>query len=222
MSQPEAEEAVHIPSDLPDEDVLFSSFQLIPDGKAEGIRYIIFVDPTIYRQISDKTIRLQIGRSIGHLNKILENTRFIIMGPGRWGSSNIDLGVRVSYADIHNTCALVEMAVASEDGVPALSYGTHFYQDLVETGVYSLPLHLHDEQSRFKWAFFQESENCLAQLSPADSELAPYLKVIDVAAVAEGKRLTILMDGSNDEAVGYLVEGDWKNPDGVAGSISTF
>ena len=73
------------------------------------------------------------------------------MGPGRWGSANIDLGVKVSYADIYNTHALIEMAVAYEDGVPSLSYGTHFYQDLVETGIYSLPLHLVDPRSRFKW-----------------------------------------------------------------------
>lgn len=222
LSQPEAEEAVHIPSDLPDEDILFTSFQLIPDGRSEGIRFIIFVDPTVYRQIADKTIRLGIGRAIGRLNKILENSRFIIVGPGRWGSANIDLGVRVSYADIHNTCALIEMAVASEDGVPALSYGTHFYQDLVETGVHALPLHLDDERSRFEWDFFLESENCLVRLSPEDSALEPYLKVIDVDAATGGKRLTILMDGSNDEAVGYLVKGDWKEIEDVAGSISTF
>jgi hypothetical protein len=222
LSEPEAEEAIHIPEDLPDEDILFTSFQLIPDGKTVGIRYIIFVDPTVYRQISDKTTRLEIGRAIGRLNKLLEDTRFIIVGPGRWGSSNIDLGVQVSYADIHNTCALIEMAIASEDGVPALSYGTHFYQDLVETGVHSLPLHLDDERSRFEWAFFRDTENCLARLSPEDGELAPYLKVIDVATAAKGKRLTILMDGSNDEAVGFLAKGDWKSPDDVVGTVSTF
>ncbi len=52
--------------------------------------------------------------------------------------------------------------------------------------------------------------------------MEPFLKVIDVATTTGGKRLTILMDGSNDEAVGYLAEGDWSEVEDVAGSISTF
>jgi len=223
LSQREMEISVKIPSNLPEGDVLFTSCELVPDGKVEGIRYIIYADPTLYRQIPDRAIKLKLGRAIGRLNKILENKSFIMMGPGRWGSANIDLGIRVSYADIYNTRALVEMAVASEHGVPSLSYGTHFYQDLVEANIYSLPLHLEDKRSQFKWGFFREAKNFLADLSPADAELKPFLKLIDLQMERAGHRLSILMDGSRDETAGYLVSGDWQDDDPVTrGTISIF
>lgn len=222
LSQREMEESVSIPSNLPDEDVLFTSFQLIPDGKAEGIRYIVFVDPSVYRTIPDAATKLQVGRAIGRLNQIFAGKRFVMMGPGRWGSANLDLGVRVTYADIFNTRALIEIAVDGSEGSPALSYGTHFYQDLVEAGIHSLPIHLNDSKGRFEWSFFHESANVLAEFSPQDSQLAPYLKVIDVPASAGGRRLTILMDGSRDEAVGFLEHGEWDDQGETQGSVSTF
>jgi hypothetical protein len=222
LSQRDESDNVKIPPDIPKEDILFTSFELIPHGRAEGIEYIIFVDPEKYRLIPDQTTKLELGRAISRLNKKLENNSFIMMGPGRWGSANIELGVRVTYADIYNTKVLIEIAVATEDGAPELSYGTHFYQDLVETGIHALPLHLQDAKCMFKWSFFCESDNSLAELLPKDAELADYLRVIDVPKVTGGRRLNILMDGSNDEAIGYLVSGNWETKSDVKGSVSTF
>lgn len=212
---------VEIPKELPPDDVLFTSHQLIPDGRAEGIRYVLFVDPEAYRRISDQTAKLELGRAIGRLNKILEGESFILIGPGRWGSANLELGVRVTYADIYNTKVLIELAVATEGGIPELSYGTHFYQDLVEASIHSLPIHLNDPQNSFKWEFFRHSPNVLAQLSPQDAALQDWLRVIDVEAAAHGRRLNILMDGSHEEAVGFLAAGEWHKSEGKA-SLSNF
>jgi len=222
LSQRDMDLSIQIPADLPEEDILFTSDELVPNGKVEGIRYIIFVDPTHYRQLSDRTTKLEIGRAIGRLNSKLQGIPFIMMGPGRWGSANIDLGVRVTYADIFNTKALLEMSIASEQGLPSLSYGTHFYQDLVESGIYSLPLHLEHTRSSFRWDFFREASNHLAKLSPDDEELSPYLKVIDIPREDSGRRLTILMDGSRDETVGFLVSGSWADGSNEQGTISNF
>jgi hypothetical protein len=65
------------------------------------------------------------------LNKLLEGRSFILIGPGRWGSINPLLGVPVTYADIFNTRALVELATTQQGAIPEPSYGTHFFQDLV-------------------------------------------------------------------------------------------
>jgi hypothetical protein len=222
LSEREEMDNVKIPPDIPKEDILFTSFELIPHGRAEGIEYIIFVDPEKYRRIPDQTTKLELGRAISRLNKRLEGFSFIMMGPGRWGSANIELGVRVTYADIYNTKVLIEIAVATEDGAPELSYGTHFYQDLVETGIHALPLHLQDTKCVFNWSFFCESENSLADLLPKDANLGDYLRVIHVPEVTGGRRLNILMDGSNDEAVGYLVSGVWEQKTEEKGSVSTF
>ncbi len=216
---------VAVPHDIPAEDILFTSHKLIPDGKAEGVRYVIFVDPDTYYRIPDPVTKLELGRVIGRLNKRLENEKFILIGPGRWGSANLDLGVKVTYADIFNTAVLVEMAVTQNGRVPELSYGTHFFQDLVESGIHSLPLHLGEggaDDSRFNWSFFRDSPNTLADLLPDDAPLSDYIKVIDIAAIPGSYRLNILMDGANDEAVGYLAQGNWKRIDAGEGTVSTF
>jgi hypothetical protein len=207
LSQRADSQPVSIPDKLPADDVLFHTFGLIPHGRIEGVRYLIFVDPRRYRRIESYTERFEIGRAIGRLNKLLEEESFVLIGPGRWGSDNPDLGVRVGYADIYNTKALIEVAVADQDGVPELSYGTHFFQDLVEDGIYALPIHLDNPQSSFNWDFLNNAPTVLDTLSPGDASLQDYLKVIDLAAGDPGHRLTILMDGSKDEAAGILESG---------------
>ncbi|MCB8985376.1 MAG: PEP/pyruvate-binding domain-containing protein [Ardenticatenaceae bacterium] len=221
LSQRHEHGTVRIPPDIPREDILFTAHKLIPDGQAEGIRYVVFVDPEKYREIPDQTTKLELGRVVGRLNQILADERFILMGPGRWGSANLDLGVRVTYADIHNTLVLIEIGVPQDGQMPELSYGTHFLQDLVEAGIFSLPLHLGSGHGRFDWDFFRNSPNSLADLSPADASLSEYLRVIDLAATSGNRRLKIMMDGENDEAVGFLVEGNWSL-NGKEGTLSTF
>ncbi|MFQ5419238.1 MAG: PEP/pyruvate-binding domain-containing protein [Anaerolineae bacterium] len=224
LSQREKEEQVVIPRNIPAKDTLFTGYELIPEGKAEGVRYIIYVDPIKYHQIPETTTKLELGRSISRLNKLLEDEAFILMGPGRWGSTNLDLGVRVTYADIYNTKVLVEMAVAQDGRVPELSYGTHFYQDLVESNIYSLPLHIGVGDGIFNWDFFQESPNYLGHLIPEDADLSAYLRVIDMAMMSGNRRLNVLMDGRHDEAIGYLAKGDWQpvNLKDNQGSVSNF
>lgn len=221
LSQREDEDEVTIPTNINEDQLLFRTHELIPDGKAVGIRYIVFIDPDTYR-LTELRIKHDLAQAVSHLNRIFESANYILMGPGRWGSVNIDLGVQVTYADIHNTKVLVEIAVAHDGQMPELSYGTHFFQDLVEAGIYSLPLHLGQGNSYFNWSFFHEAPNQLAKISPEDSQLSPYLKVIDVAQAAPGKRLQILMDGAADIAIGYLVEGDWPDNDLGHSTLSTF
>ncbi len=206
LSQRAEGDAVAIPKNIPPEKILFTSNRLVPDGHAEDIRYIVYVDPNEYYDLHDMTIKQELARAVGRLNKRLEDERFILMGPGRWGSINIDLGVHVTYADIFNTRVLIEMAVAHNGYIPELSYGTHFFQDLVEAGIHSLALHLGTDtkEAGFRWDFFAGASNHLADLLPEDADLSRYLKVIDLAALPGNPRLHIFMNGAREEAIGYL------------------
>jgi hypothetical protein len=221
LSQRKEENSVTVPLDLADGDILFTAHELVPDGGAEGIRYIVFVDPEAYRRCEVPN-KHALGRAISHLNRLFEDESYILMGPGRWGSVNIDLGVQVTYADIHNTKVLIEMAVAHNGQLPELSYGTHFFQDLVEAGIHSLPLHIGEEGTKFDWSFFRQSPNLLSKLQPEDAELEPYLRVIDVASLPGNRRLNISMDGHTDRAVGFLTQGDWQDSAEVKSSLSNF
>jgi hypothetical protein len=193
-----------LPTDVPDEDKIFSANRLVPHGLVQRICYIVYVDPEKYAQITDPHFKTELARLIGRLNKALEGQRFILMGPGRWGSSNIDLGVKVSYAEIYNTSMLIEIA-HSHDGQPVeVSYGTHFFQDLVEAQIYPLPLYPDDPETIFREEFFTQSPNVLTEILPDAGKFAEVVRVIDVPAVADGRLLEVVMNSDADEAFGYL------------------
>ena len=89
------------------------------------------------------------------------------MGPGRWGSrGDIRLGVPVTYADISNAAVLVEIARKKGGYLPDLSFGTHFFQDLVESTIRYLPLYPDDPDVVFNEAFFLRAANALAEPRP--------------------------------------------------------
>jgi len=193
-----------VPTTVSEADILFSADRLVPHGRVQRIRYVIFVDPKAYASIPDETTRLQLARVIGQLNQALDNKSFILMGPGRWGSGNLDLGVKVTYADIYNTAMLIEIGLSDGESAPEASYGTHFFQDLVEAHIYPLALYPDQGQAVFNWRFFRTSPNALPDLLPDLGQFGPYVRVIDVPAVAQGRLLEIIMDGEKNEALAYL------------------
>jgi hypothetical protein len=204
QSSQESAYAVEMPVTVSEADTIFTADRLVPHGRVQRIRYVVFVDPHAYNHLSDETTRLQLARIVGRLNQILGKKQFILVGPGRWGSANPDLGVKVTYADIYNTAMLIEIGLSDGDSTPEASYGTHFFQDLVEAEIYPLALYPDQGTTSFNWAFFCDSPSVLADLLPGSARYASYVRVIDVPAVTGGKHLEVIMDGESNQALGYL------------------
>lgn len=194
---------VAVPRNVPRRDILFTANRLVPHGLVSGVRYIVWIDPTSYDRLSDSAQKTRMAQTVGRLNQALADEKFILMGPGRWGSSNVNLGVKVSYADIDHASVLVEVALAHGEHAPEASYGTHFFQDLVESGIYPLPIYPDDPKTAFNWRFFEDAPNALSRLLPDDRD-SGCVKVIDVPAVSGGRALEIVMDGEKEQAIGYL------------------
>lgn len=194
-----------IPQDLPAERVIFSASRFVSNGKIPDITHIVYVDPEGYSQLPDQAALRDVGRAVGKLNKLLPKRQFILIGPGRWGSrGDIKLGVPVTYSDINNTGMLIEVARQKGNYEPELSFGTHFFQDLVEASIRYLPLYPDDKQTVFKESFLQRSRNMLQDLLPEFMHLADTLRVIDVPLETNGLVLRILMNADLDQAVGFL------------------
>jgi hypothetical protein len=204
LSSREWGESMRIPTDIPSQDVIFLSRKLAPNGRVSRIRYVVYVDPMQYERTSSYELRFELARVIGRLNKRLKGESFILMGPGRWGTSNVELGLKVTYADIYNSRALIEIAQSGTCDTLEVSYGTHFFQDLVESRIFPLPLYPNTPGTIFNYAFFENAANVLAELLPADASYVSYVKVIDVPAVTGGRYLELVMDGERDEALAYL------------------
>jgi hypothetical protein len=200
----ESMQAVEVPATVSETDTLFTADRLVPNGRVQRIRYAVFVDPKAYNQLPDETTRLQVARVVGQVNQILEKKSFVLLGPGRWGSANLDLGVKVTYADIYNTAMLIEIGLSDDGSAPEVSYGTHFFQDLVESEIFPLALYPDEEETVFDWEFFRNSPNSLAELLPGSAEYAEYVRVIDVSKASGGRFLEVIMNGESSEAIGYL------------------
>ena len=191
-----------VPTDLTPDDRLFISTRMVPQGQLSRVEYIFSVNALRYTTLSSEQ-RYEIARVIGRLNKLLEKNKFIMLGPGRWGSANIDLGVPVSYADIYNSSALIELAYTQKGITPEPSYGTHFFQDLVESQIYPLAVYPDEPGDMLNEAWLDRATSQLATLLPEAAPLGEVLKVIHIPTQRPGHLLEISMDG--ERAVAYFV-----------------
>jgi len=194
-----------IPRDLPRERILFTANRYVSNGRVPDITHVVYVDETAYNALPDAAQMREVGSMVGRLNRLLPKRQFILIGPGRWGSrGDIRLGVNVTYSQINNTAVLVEMARQKGNYIPDLSFGTHFFQDLVEAEIRYLPLYPDDEKVIFNEAFFRKARNILPELLPEAGDLADTVRVIDVQRETGGKVLRVLLNADLDEAVGVL------------------
>ncbi len=199
----------HIPGHLPEKDVILKTRFMVPQGAINNISHILFIPPAEYFKLQMNE-RFELARTIRKINKALEGKTSIFIGPGRWGSTNADLGVPVSYSDIYNTRALVELSGKNIGATPEPSLGTHFFQDLIEAQIYPLAIILDDPQSVFQPAFFYHSPNTLADLIPADDTLKERLRIIEVNNYRKNHSLRLVMNEEHGTAIGYLAANQSK------------
>jgi hypothetical protein len=199
-------ESATLPVNLHPEDVIFSTRFVVPEGLLTKIEYVVYVPPKEYFELPTMEARGELVRALSRLNAAMEGKRFICVGPGRWGSSNMDLGVAVNYGDIYHTRALVELAGQGVGAVPEPSLGTHFFQDLLEAQIYPLAIYLDDPASVFNRAFFEGTPNHVGDFIQAEERIQAALRVIRVEDYRTGAGLRIVMSDEKSQAVAYLEE----------------
>ncbi|MGA2766371.1 MAG: PEP/pyruvate-binding domain-containing protein [Spirochaetia bacterium] len=193
-----------IPSGIAEQDRLFKTSQGISNAIIENIEYIVYVDPRAYDRIPTVAQKQKIGRAVGQLNYRLAGKRYALLGPGRWGSNDINLGVRVSYSDINTTKLLVEIAFAREGYTPEVSYGTHFFQDLVEADIAIMPLYPDAPGCMLGEEFLLGAENSLGKLDKGLRDLAEVIRVIHVPSARGGRMLHVYLDEEKQEGIGIF------------------
>jgi pyruvate, water dikinase len=201
------EEPVAVPNWIPEKRKLFSATKFLTNARIGGIRTIVYVDPDEYAAIASHGDMVAVGDAVSRLNALLPRRTFVLMGPGRWGSrGDIRLGVKVTYSDINNSAMLIEIARKVGNYVPDLSFGTHFFQDLVESRIYYLALYPDEDGIIFSRDFFLGSPNSLPDLLPEYEHLANVLRVIDVPAVCGGYEMCVVVDADSEMGLGFLSE----------------
>jgi len=192
-----------VPSGIASTDRVFSARRYINNGTLDDIEYVVLIDPRDYLPLG-RSERLHLARAVGEINHRLREKKFILMGPGRWGSQDLRLGVQVSYADIDNARALIEIARQSEGFSPEPSFGTHFFQDLIEASILYLPLDPEDPEAIFNEDILLGGENAFPAICPEHAELADAVRVLDIRQRFPDRRLRLVMDGEAQEALCFL------------------
>ncbi len=190
--------------DVPKEELLFANNRVVFNSIIKDIEYIVYVDPKMYAGLSSYDEKLLIGRIVSKINKLMEGKRYALFGPGRWGSNDINLGVRVGYADINRTLILGEIAFGEEGTTPEVSYGTHFFNDLVEARIVPIAIYPDLPDNLFKEEYLLNSKNLLKELLPDFSEFSNVVHIIHVPSTTNGKLLQVYQDGESQEGIGFF------------------
>lgn len=163
---------------------------------------LIYVRPGAYAALSASQ-RIDVARVLGRLNALAGEHCLLVMGPGRWGSSDAFLGVPVRFSEINHVAALCEIVAMHEHLVPDVSLGTHFLNELIEADVLYFALFPKLAGNSLDEAWILRWPNRLAELLPGDAAWADVLHVADpvgealtLYADAPGQRLSVCLQSA--------------------------
>jgi len=200
LSEVRDQKDVTLPEHVDPKDILFETDSCVNTALVDTIHYIVYVDSDGYHDLSTDE-KYQVGRAIGRINGVLEAAEksYILIGPGRWGSNNIELGVNVTYADIDASSAIVEVAKSTGGYVPEVSYGTHFFQDLVEDRIYYLAVYPGLPNNILNEEFLRTAPSAFGEMAPQYTRLSHIVRVINMDK--EKGCVRLVMDRQKNRAI---------------------
>jgi len=168
--------------DLTPADLLCYSTHALGHGVMRDVRDVVYVKPERF----DAAYTPQMAQDIGELNDRLQvaNRPYLLIGPGRWGSSHSWLGIPVTWSQISAARLIVETTL--EDFVVEPSQGSHFFQNLTSFGIAYLSVNPFSQDGFVDWAWLDEQ--------PATHE-TPFLRHVQL-----GHPLEARLDGQVSKA----------------------
>ncbi|HEX9049495.1 MAG TPA: PEP/pyruvate-binding domain-containing protein [Anaeromyxobacter sp.] len=194
------------PLDLPERAIVLASRgPVVGQSTSAPLDRVILVDPDAYDRLGQSD-RYEVARVVGRLTRLepAGHRRIMLLGPGRWGTSTIALGVPTSFAEIQRVSAIVEIVKAGLKVVPDVSLGSHFFNDLVESNMLYLAVYPDRPGYRLQEELLRSERNRLAELLPADARMAGIVRVVDFPLRGDGRSLWLNADCVRQEAVCYL------------------
>lgn len=155
------------------------------NGVFEGIRDVVYVRTRAFDPGRTKEIAAEVGR----INEgfVKRGESYVLVGPGRWGSTDPWLGVPVKWAQISAARIIVEAGMENFRIDP--SQGTHFFQNVTSFGVGYMTVNPHTGDGRYDTEFLDSMK------SVSESELVRHVRF--------GETMEILIDGRKNKGVVY-------------------
>lgn len=172
------------------EQALVHSQLALGHGRRETLRDCVLVDP----ENMDRAMTTAVAEAIELFNRKLkdEGRRYLLIGPGRWGSRDPWLGIPVNWGQISGARAIVETDFSDLQVEP--SFGSHFFHNLTCFGVAFFAVHEVEGKSSIRWDWFRRQEAIEEALDGA------------VRLIRFRQPLQVLVDGENGR--GVILEGE--------------
>jgi hypothetical protein len=195
---------VSIPKGISKENIVFKSHGNFLGGNIHfKIDKIIYVDPKAYCELESQSARYDVARLVGEINRqigSLQKEAVMLLGPGRWGTSTPTLGVPVSFAEINNMTVLGEISFTGNNVMPELSFGTHFFQDLVETGIFYVALFPENKEVSINQSLFDARSKTVSRKFPHYKQYENVVRIFDM----KEKGLKIVADIMTQKVMCYF------------------
>jgi len=199
-----------LPESISDQDIVIRMNGRFMGGNvAQPISMVILVDSEPYTRLS-LSEKYSVARLIGKLNRTIadqEKNPTLLLGPGRWGTHTPAMGVAVNFSEINHIAAIAEISYRDGNLIPDLSFGTHFFHDLIETRIFYMAIYPEQSEVIFNRQWFINQPNMLETLSPVDGHLAHVVKVADTREAG----LIIHSDVASQQVMCYLAREKGKD-----------
>jgi len=199
--------AVKIP-EVPEDQVLFRLFGNTMGGPTrKDFNMVVVVDPRGYAEMPYKE-KFSVANAMDAINSYAghNSKKLMIMGPGRWGTTSAELGVPVKFAQISNVDAILEMSFESSGLMPELSFGSHFFQDLVETDTFYGAVFEKDccegKGSVYKPDRLDGIDDIYSEIPDILPALKDIIKVYDLSRSSQ--KFVLVADSAGEETVCWL------------------
>ena len=168
---------------LDDKKIFIHSDSALGNGVIKTIKDIVYISPDTFD--SSKTV--EIANEVGILNQILldNKMKYLLIGPGRWGTQDRWLGVPVKWSQISNVGVMVETALKDFDIKP--SQGTHFFHNIISRGIGYINVPYNSSEFFINWNWLEN--------------IKPIKEFKFVRHVRLSKPLTIKLDGKCGHAL---------------------
>ena len=130
-------EETKMPEDVDPAAVVFECrYSVMGLSRSVRLDAVVYVDPVKYYRMPYRD-KYRVAQAVSAVNQSFrgQGKKLLLMAPGRIGTSSPELGVPTSFFDISEFSAICEIADSQAGYNPELSYGSHFFQDLVESGI---------------------------------------------------------------------------------------
>ena len=166
-----------------DQQIFCKSDQALSNGRIEGIRDIVFVRSDNFERAN----MIHMADQVGEYNQKLKdkNLPYILVGPGRWGTSDRWLGIPTKWDQVSSARVIIEADYG--DFVVEPSFGTHFFQNLITFSIAYLTINSASKYNFFDWEWL--------------NSIKPVSETEYVRHVRLEQPLNILIDGRNGKAV---------------------